>query len=111
MLFYDVDVKFFFRNFNSMLPQVGTQFCHPKQFFQLFVFFLQFFVVNVLFHFGKVSKGSGSFFITPQTPTLIDPVKDGGVALNTIDQLSLSLTEFAIQYFIYNFLLKGFGVE
>jgi len=42
---------------------------------------------------------------------LVNPVKDGGITLDAIDQLSLSLTEFATQYFGYNFLFKSFCEE
>jgi len=111
MLFYDINIEFFLRNFNSMLPQIGTQLRHPEQLFQLFVFLLQLFVVNVLFHFGKVTNWCPSFFIPMQSPALVDPVKNGGISLDAINQLSLAFTEFAAQYLVNDLLLKGLRVE
>ena len=40
-----------------MLPQIGTELSYPKQLPELFVFLLQFFVANILFHFNNTPIG------------------------------------------------------
>ena len=63
-----------------MLPKIGTQFVHPNQLLELFVFFLQLYVANVLFHFGEVINWCPPFFIAMQSTALVNPVKDGSIA-------------------------------
>src|ERR1700712_315290 len=94
-----------------MLPEVSPQLCYPQQFAEFLVFLLQFFVVNVLFHLGKVSYGNSNFRVSGNGLILTNPVGDGSISLDAINLGSLVSVEFPAQYFINNLLFKPFSVE